>query len=174
MASPEFVVYTDGASRKDRRGGWGFAVWYDDCWWEECGGDHDTTNNRMELMGVIAALQLIDSMSEGEELGIQLWSDSKYVLDGITEYVDGWKFRGWRTGAGQPVKNKDLWQILHPLSKRHDIDWQWCKGHTGIEGNERADVLAAKGVPPVPTLVRPAGVLLRRRPNGGAGTQRAD
>jgi ribonuclease HI len=169
--SHEFVVYTDGASRRDKRGGWGFAIWYDDCWWEECGGEHGTTNNRMELMGVIAALRLIDSLAKREEeLSIQLWADSKYVLDGITEYVDGWKFRGWRTGAGQPLKNRDLWEILHPLSKRHDIEWKWVKGHSGVEGNERADRLAAQGVPPVPTPVRPTGVLLRRRTHERAGS----
>lgn len=166
---PEFIVYTDGASRKDGRGGWGFAIWYDECWWEECGGAHDTTNNRMELLGVISALQLIDSMAEGEEeLAIQLWSDSKYVLDGITEYVDGWKFRGWRTGAGEPIKNRDLWETLYPLSKRHDIDWQWVKGHSGVEGNERADRLATQGVPPEPVRLRTAGVRLRRRSDGQA------
>lgn len=174
---PEFTVYTDGASRKDRRGGWGYAIWFDECWWEDCGGEYETTNNRMELMGAISALTLIDSLAEpGERLNIQLWADSKYVLDGITEYVDGWEFRGWRTGSNHPVKNQDLWEMLDALARRHDIDWQWVKGHTGNEGNERADRLAGRGVPAqteaaetsgarAPQL-RPSTLPVRRRADG--------
>ena len=175
---PEFIVYTDGASRKDGRGGWGYAVWYDECWWEDCGGTYDTTNNRMELQGVISALSMIDSFAENEErIAIQLWADSQYVLMGISEYIDDWKLRNWRTSGNKPVKNRDLWEILDELVQRHDIDWQWVKGHTGVEGNERADTLATRGVPPErqsAANARAARVRMQRRTVRGAGTDATD
>lgn len=174
MTAPEFVVYTDGASRKDGRGGWGFAIWYDETWWEECGGEHDTTNNRMELMGAIAGINHLHCLSEPDErLSIELWSDSRYVIDGITEYIDDWMFRNWRTSGNKPVKNVDLWKWLHELNQAHDIEWRWVKGHTGNEGNERADVLASRGIP-TPRKQAPnphAGrIPVRRRATGSPST----
>jgi ribonuclease HI len=168
--TPEFIAYVDGASRKDGRGGWGCAIWFDECWWDDCGGDFDTTNNRMELMGAIAALDQLQSLaSPKERLSIRIISDSQYVIKGITEYIDDWRFRLWRTSGNKPVKNRDLWERLYIISKRHDIEWQWVKGHTGDIGNERADRLAAQGVPQPREEERdtpPARVPLRRRTTG--------
>jgi ribonuclease HI len=145
---PEFVIYTDGASRKDGRGGWGYTIRWQGAWWDECGGAFQTTNNRMELQAAISALQCIDSLVDpGERACVQLWADSQYVLLGVTDHAEGWIFRNWRTSTNRPVKNKDLWLELLQVAGRHDVDWQWVRGHTGNEGNERADRLAAEGVP---------------------------
>ena len=105
------------------------------------GGDADTTNNRMELTAVIEALNALQG-----KRAVRLYTDSKYVLDGINGWIDGWKARGWKTAAKKPVKNQDLWQALDQARARHDIDWQWVKGHAGNPGNERADALANQGI----------------------------
>ena len=106
------------------------------------GGEMQTTNNRMELMAVIQALQALKRPG----LVIKLFSDSRYVLSGISEWMPGWKARGWKTANRKPVLNQDLWQQLDALSQLHQIEWHWVKGHSGIAGNEKADELANKAI----------------------------
>ena len=101
----------------------------------------DTTNNRMELQAVIEALNALKGPNP-----VRLHTDSKYVLDGINRWIDGWKQRGWKTSAKKPVKNQDLWEELDEARLRHDIDWVWVKGHAGNPGNEEADELANQGI----------------------------
>ncbi len=108
---------------------------------ELCGGEADTTNNRMELMAAIESLNALKRSCE-----VVLYTDSTYVLKGISEWIENWKSRGWKTAARKPVKNEDLWRELDAAAGRHQIDWQWVKGHAGIEGNERADQLANRGL----------------------------
>lgn len=108
------------------------------------GGELDTTNNRMEMMAAIKALEAIKPGYKGD---IILWTDSTYVLKGITEWVHGWKKRGWKKSDKKPVVNVDLWKQLDALNAQRDITWKWVKGHAGIEGNERADELAREGIP---------------------------
>jgi ribonuclease HI len=135
-------IFTDGAcSGNPGPGGWGVLMRWRDNKKEFFGGEPETTNNRMELM---AAIQGIESISR--KTPIILYTDSKYVLDGITKWIHGWKKNGWRTAAKKPVKNDDLWRRLDEALAGHDVDWQWVKGHAGNEGNERADALANKGV----------------------------
>ncbi len=105
------------------------------------GGSPETTNNRMELTAVIEALNALKGKQQ-----VVLHSDSKYVLDGINSWIDGWKNRGWKTAAKKPVKNQDLWQALDQARERHVIDWKWVKGHAGDPGNEEADALANLGI----------------------------
>ncbi len=105
------------------------------------GGEKDTTNNRMELTAVIRAL---DTLTRAVEVHVH--TDSKYVQQGITTWIHGWKKNGWKTSARQPVKNADLWQLLDVAAQRHRVHWHWVKGHAGHEGNERADALANQGV----------------------------
>jgi len=105
------------------------------------GGESDTTNNRMELTAVIAALNAIRGKRQ-----ITLHTDSKYVLEGINNWIDGWKSRGWKTAAKKPVKNQDLWELLDKARERHDVRWVWVKGHDGNAGNEQADALANQGL----------------------------
>ena len=107
------------------------------------GGHKDTTNNRMEMTATIRALEAIKPGYKGE---ITLWTDSTYVLKGITEWIVGWKKRGWKNSQKKPVKNIDLWKELDALNARHTVEWKWVKGHAGVDGNERADALAAQGV----------------------------
>ena len=138
------VIYTDGACKGNPgAGGWG--VWLRSEGAEKalCGGAAQTTNNRMELTAVIEALQALKRPCR-----ITLWLDSEYVRKGITEWLPGWKAKGWKTAARQPVKNVDLWQQLDALVQQggHEIDWRWVRGHTGDPGNERADALANQGV----------------------------
>ena len=134
-------IYTDGACKGNPgRGGWGAVLEYDGQEREIFGGEKQTTNNRMELTAVIEALQLLRHPCR-----VILHTDSTYVQKGITEWISGWKARGWRTAAKEPVKNVDLWQKLDEVVRTHDIDWVWVKGHAGHEGNERADELANKG-----------------------------
>ncbi|HTR00705.1 MAG TPA: ribonuclease HI [Candidatus Acidoferrum sp.] len=136
------TIHTDGACRGNPGpGGWGAVLEYGDKRKELYGGEAATTNNRMELTAVIKALQALKRPCD-----IVLRSDSKYVLQGITEWLPQWKQRGWRTAAKKPVLNVDLWQTLDELSARHHIDWQWVRGHTGDAGNERADQLANLGI----------------------------
>lgn len=105
------------------------------------GGEPDTTNNRMELRAAIEALNALNG-----ERSVTLYTDSKYVMDGINSWIIGWKKRGWKTANRQPVKNKDLWQALDEAVGRHNIEWKWVRGHTGDPGNEAADALANRGI----------------------------
>lgn len=105
------------------------------------GGDVETTNNRMELTAVIEALKALSGRQQ-----VILHSDSKYVLEGINSWIDGWKRRGWKTAAKKPVKNQDLWELLDAGRERHDVQWKWVKGHAGNPGNEAADALANRGI----------------------------
>lgn len=142
------TIFTDGACRGNPGpGGWGALLVAGKRKKELWGGDLQTTNNRMELMAVIESLTVLKRDSE-----ITLVTDSKYVMQGITEWIDNWKKRGWKTAAKKPVKNQDLWQLLDAAVARHTIHWQWVKGHAGHEGNERADELANRGVDEVLSL----------------------
>ena len=141
----QVTIYTDGACKGNPGpGGWG--VWLKSGTHERelCGGEAQTTNNRMELMAVIEALSALKRPCH-----VILHLDSEYVRKGITEWIHGWKAKGWITAAKQPVKNADLWQRLDALvaSGGHSIEWKWVKGHAGDPGNERADALANQGVP---------------------------
>ena len=109
------------------------------------GGEPDTTNNRMEMMAAIKALEAINPKFKGD---VTLWTDSTYVMKGITEWIHGWKKRGWKKSDKKPVVNKDLWQQLDALNAERNITWKWVKGHAGVDGNERADELARAGMPP--------------------------
>ena len=137
-------IHTDGACKGNPgRGGWGVLLKSGGSQKELFGGERETTNNRMELTAVIEALQALKRPCK-----VALYLDSEYVRKGITEWIHGWKARGWRTAAKQPVKNVELWQRLDALvaSSGHQIDWHWVKGHAGDPGNERADALANRGV----------------------------
>lgn len=136
------IAYTDGACRGNPGpGGWGVSLRYGAHLKELCGGEAPTTNNRMELMAAISALE-----SLREACAVTLHTDSKYVLQGLTEWLPGWKKRGWQTADKKPVKNQDLWQRLDAAAARHTVDWRWVKGHAGDPGNERADQLANQGL----------------------------
>jgi ribonuclease HI len=136
------IIYTDGACRGNPgRGGWGVILRYKGSVKELHGGDQDTTNNRMELMAAIQALEALK-----KPCTVQLYSDSSYVLKGITEWLPNWKKRGWKTAGNHPVKNVDLWQRLDAAIAPHQIEWLWVKGHSGNAGNERADALANLGI----------------------------
>ncbi|MDO8346158.1 MAG: ribonuclease HI [Cellvibrio sp.] len=141
----KIVIYTDGACKGNPGpGGWGVLLRSSGQVEKELyGGELVTTNNRMELTAVIEALQALKRPCD-----VTLYLDSKYVLQGATEWLVGWKTKGWKTAAKQPVKNVDLWQQLDVLvmTSGHKIDWSWVKGHAGDPGNERADALANKGV----------------------------
>ena len=141
----KIVIYTDGACKGNPGpGGWGALLRAADGAEKElCGGEPETTNNRMEMMAVIEALSALKRPCH-----VILFVDSQYVLKGMTEWLHGWKAKGWRTAAKQPVKNVDLWQRLDALvhQSEHRIEWQWVKGHAGDPGNERADALANRGV----------------------------
>lgn len=139
------TIYTDGACKGNPGpGGWGALLQSGSTEKELFGGERETTNNRMEMMAVIQALKALKRPCK-----ISLHLDSKYVLQGITQWLPGWKAKGWKTAAKQPVKNVDLWQELDALvhTTGHEIEWCWVKGHAGDVGNERADALANKGVP---------------------------
>jgi len=135
-------IYTDGACRHNPGpGGWGAVLRYGDTSKEIFGGELDTTNNRMELMAAIKALESLTRDCE-----VTLYTDSQYVRKGITEWIMNWKKRDWKTAAKKPVKNADLWKLLDTQVDRHSVNWVWVKGHSGNEGNELADALANKGV----------------------------
>jgi ribonuclease HI len=141
----QVVIYTDGACKGNPGpGGWGVYLRSGSVEKDLCGGEAQTTNNRMELTAVIEALKALKRPCQ-----VLIYMDSEYVRKGITEWLPGWKARGWKTAAKQPVKNVDLWQALDALvgAGGHDIDWRWVKGHAGDPGNERADALANRGVP---------------------------
>ena len=138
----EAVIYTDGAcSGNPGPGGWGVVLRYGEAVKELHGGDPATTNNRMELLAAITALE-----SLSRPVPVQLYTDSKYVLDGITKWLPGWQRNGWQTAAKKPVKNVDLWKRLVEAMERHQVTWHWVKGHSGDPGNERADELARLGI----------------------------
>lgn len=135
-------VFSDGACKGNPGiGGWGALLRSKGQERELCGGERVTTNNRMELMGAISALEALTRPCQ-----VRLHTDSKYVLQGITEWIENWKKRGWKTADKKPVKNDDLWRRLDAAVTQHDIEWIWVKGHAGHEGNERADELANRGV----------------------------
>ena len=141
----DLIIYTDGAcSGNPGPGGWGVLMQFGDKEKTLNGGARETTNNRMELMAAIRALEAVKPNYKGQ---VTLWTDSTYVLKGITEWIHGWKKRGWKKGDKKPVINKDLWQQLDALNAARDIDWKWVKGHAGVEGNERADELARQAIP---------------------------
>ena len=131
-------IYTDGACRGNPGpGGWGATLEMGEHFRELSGAEAMTTNNRMELMAVISALEALK-----RPVPIKLYTDSEYVRRGITEWLKSWKARGWKTADRKSVKNQDLWERLDAIASRHDIEWHWVKGHSGVPGNERVDRLA--------------------------------
>ena len=137
------VIYTDGAcSGNPGPGGWGSVLLYNGHRRELSGGEAETTNNRMEMMAVIQALETLTRPCK-----VHIHTDSVYVMKGITEWLAQWKNRGWKTAAKKPVKNAELWQRLEQAVSRHEADWTWVKGHSGIAENERADELATQAIP---------------------------
>lgn len=140
--TPNVLIYTDGACRGNPGpGGWGAVMISGGKEKDICGGELSTTNNRMELMAAIEALRALTRPCK-----VELHTDSQYLRTGITEWLAGWKARGWRTAAKAPVKNEDLWRALDEARLRHEVDWRWVKGHAGHELNERADALARRGM----------------------------
>ena len=138
----DLFAYTDGAcSGNPGPGGWGVLLRYRGRERELSGGESDTTNNRMELMAAICALMALTRSCQ-----VRLTTDSQYVMKGIQEWLPNWKKRGWKTASKEPVKNADLWQALDEQVNRHQVEWQWVRGHTGHPGNEKADQLANRGV----------------------------
>ena len=136
-------IWTDGAcSGNPGPGGWGALLVSGDHRKELCGGEAETTNNRMEMLAAIEALNALKGPSK-----VKLHTDSTYLKDGLTKWIHGWKKNGWKTAAKKPVKNRDLWQALETAADPHDVEWIWVKGHAGDEGNERADELARSGIP---------------------------
>lgn len=135
-------MYTDGACRGNPGpGGWGVILSYRGKDKTLSGFDPETTNNRMELTAAIEGLRALSRACE-----VDLKTDSKYVMQGIIEWIENWKLNGWKTAAKKPVKNADLWQLLDEQAKKHRITWSWVKGHAGIEGNEVADALANQAI----------------------------
>lgn len=140
-------MYTDGAYKTHSGlGGWGVVLKCNDKIEHFCGGESDTTNNRMEMLAVIKGLEKLP-----DNCIVDITTDSRYVLNGITKWIIKWKKRGWKTAKKEPVKNKDLWERLYILSQKHIIKWHWVKGHNGHPENELADKLANKGVNEVST-----------------------
>jgi ribonuclease HI len=135
-------IFTDGACRGNPGpGGWGVIMRFKGTERELYGGTQDTTNNRMELQAAIEGLKALK-----EHCQVDLTTDSVYVKNGITTWLEGWKKKGWKTASRKPVKNVDLWQALDEQNQRHDVEWHWVKGHSGHRENEMADQLANKGI----------------------------
>jgi len=142
MSQDQVIIYTDGGCRGNPGpGGWGALLIYNDIEKELYGSQADTTNNRMELQAAIEALQALKRPCQ-----VTLYTDSKYVKDGVTTWIHNWRKRGWKTANKKPVKNADLWQTLDAAANRHEVEWAWVKGHDGNYGNERADQLANRGI----------------------------
>lgn len=142
---PKITIYCDGASKGNPGpGGWGAVIeCFEDEWTNEiCGGDKSVTNNQMELLAAIKALESLTIKSS-----VQVFTDSQYVCKGMNEWIAGWKRKGWISSTKEPVKNKDLWVRLDLICSKHQVKWNWVKGHAGHPGNERADALANMGVP---------------------------
>ena len=147
----EVVIYTDGAcSGNPGLGGWGVVMRWQGKEKELYGFDPVTTNNRMELMAAIQALEALK-----RPMKVSLHTDSKYLLDGITKWVEGWQRNGWKTAAKKPVKNDELWRRLIEAMRPHDVSWEWVKGHAGDPGNERADALARRGIEEAAGVAQP-------------------
>jgi ribonuclease HI len=139
---PRVIIHTDGAcSGNPGPGGWGAILKFGDVEKELKGGEPDTTNNRMELLAAISALEAMK-----KKVSADIYTDSQYVRGGITGWIHNWKRNGWRTADKKPVKNVDLWQRLDAAMKEHDVRWHWVKGHAGHAENERADQLARDGL----------------------------
>ena len=142
MNADTIYIYSDGACKGNPgAGGWGALLVTDGHRKEICGGEANTTNNRMEMTAVIRALESLKRPST-----VEVHTDSQYVQKGISEWMAGWKRRNWRTADGKPVKNQDLWLQLDALSQLHRVEWKWVRGHAGHPENERADALANQGV----------------------------
>jgi len=140
--SKHIEIYTDGAcSGNPGPGGWGVVLRSGTHEKELCGGERETTNNRMEMMAVIKGLEALKTRAP-----IALYTDSKYVMDGATQWLAGWKAKGWKTASKAPVKNQDLWERIDALLQTHDVTFHWVKGHAGHPENERADALARRGI----------------------------
>ena len=138
----QVIIYTDGACRGNPGpGGWGALIKYDSVEKTIFGGQANTTNNQMELSAAIEGLAILK-----EPCNVEIFTDSKYVMDGITQWIQNWKKNNWRTAAKKDVKNKELWQKLDQLITQHQVQWHWVKGHSGDAGNEAADLLANKGI----------------------------
>jgi ribonuclease HI len=143
MKMKKVEIFSDGACKGNPGpGGWGALLRYGDTEKPLCGGEKNTTNNRMELMAAIEGLRSLKETCE-----VELTTDSQYVRKGITEWIKNWKKNGWKTAAKKPVKNADLWQQLDDEVTRHTVNWHWVKGHSGHRENEIADELANKGIP---------------------------
>ena len=142
MSGRAVEIYTDGAcSGNPGPGGWGVVLRYQGRERELSGGDPATTNNRMEM---IAAIQALETLKR--PVRARLYTDSSYLKDGITKWIHGWKARGWKTAGKKPVRNQDLWQALEAAMARHQVEWRWVKGHAGHPDNERADALARQAI----------------------------
>ncbi len=142
MSAKEVMLYTDGACRGNPGpGGWGVLLRYGDAEKELWGGEDQTTNNRMELQAVIEGLSTLTRPSR-----VTVVTDSQYVKNGMMQWIHNWKRNGWKTAARKPVKNADLWQQLDALVQKHDVCWEWVRGHSGHPENERADELANQGI----------------------------
>lgn len=136
------VIYTDGAcSGNPGPGGWGVLLEYNGVRKKLSGAFVDTTNNRMELQAAIEGLKALKRSSD-----VALYTDSHYVKNGITNWINSWKAKNWKSASGKPVKNLDLWKELDSLVDKHNIEWHWVKGHSGVEGNEIADALATNAI----------------------------
>ncbi len=136
------IIYSDGACRGNPGpGGWGAFLSFKDKKKDLYGYEPNTTNNRMELMAAIQGLKALN-----QQCDVELFTDSHYVLKGMTEWLAGWKKKGWKTAAKKPVKNADLWQLLDEQCARHKVNWHWVKGHSGDAGNDKADELANRGI----------------------------
>ena len=151
MSAPAVVVFTDGAcSGNPGPGGWGAVLSYRGRTRELCGGEPLTTNNRMELMAAIQALEALK-----RPVPVCVHTDSTYLKGGITQWIERWKANGWRTSRRKPVKNEDLWRRLEAALAGHTVEWRWVKGHAGDPGNEHADALANRGMAPFTDAAKP-------------------